>query len=412
MEKRVTTELMLMPRYVSRFACTGSDCEDTCCSVWRIGLDEPSLAQYEASQDPELRPIIDQFIKRNPTPQTTQDYGFIEKRDTPCQECPFLDEARLCRIQSRLGAEGLSDACDSYPRAIAQCGDFHQMVLRPSCPEAARLALLAEDAFDMEASEATVRTGIVNRFTPQFGLSMEAMEDIRTQLFQILQTRELDLSRRLAVLGVFCQRLTELLQQDKGANIQGLFKTMEAVLENGALQIPLKPQAAREYTRAKFAWTHLVGMLNTPMSPHQRKVMEAVVSGLGIPADGGPDEAALMRGLELGTVRLDLALKGAPLLLEHYLYNEALGDVFPWSEENPYRHFINLLLGFTLLRVMLVGRAASQEATLTPQELVDTVQVFYRKTQHAAKGAKIVDWLSPGFNLGDTTSLGTLLMVV
>jgi len=412
MEKLVTTESMLMPRYVSRFACIGSDCEDACCSVWRVGLDEPTLLQYEASQDPELRPIIEKYVRRNPKPQTTLDYGHIEKRETPCQECPFLDESRLCRIQAKLGEEALSDACDSFPRNTVLCGDFHQMVLRLSCPEAARLALLEADAFDMDVSEASVRTGTIERIAPRFGLSMGEMEDIRTQLFQILQTRELDLSRRLAVMGVFCQRLTELLQQDKGANIQGLFKTMDAVMENGALQIPLKPLNAREYTRAKFAWSHLAAMRNTAVSPHQRKVLDAVASGLSIPADGSPDEAGLMRGLELGTARLEVALLGAPWLLEHYLFNEALSEVFPWSEKTPYRHFINLILGFTLLRVMLVGRAASQEATLTPQELVDTVQVFCKKTQHGAEGTRIVDWLSPGFNLGDATSLGTLLMVI
>lgn len=408
MEKQVTTGTMLAPKYVGRFSCIGSDCPDTCCSMARVPLDKDTFAEYEGCQDSDLRPLMEKHVKGNPAPQADREYGYIEASPS-CQECPFLDPSKLCIIQTRLGETGLSDACDAFPRSTIQFGEIHQMVMNLSCPEVARLALLEEDAFDLEIIEASVRSGMVAHFEPKGPLSMEDMDEVRTQMFQILLTRELDLSKRLAVLGFFCLRLTELLEQGLTSNLQGLIRTMNAVVENGAIQIPLKSLDQRQYIQAMFAWDHLAALENGSLSPRSRKVMDAVILGLGIPADGTPDEAALMHGLEVGTPRLDEALQAAPRLLEHYLFNEALREVFPWSDETPYRHFINLLLDFTLLRVMLVGRAAAQEAILTPSELVETVQVFVKCAQ---PGAKMVDKLKSGFALGDWTSLGSLLEVV
>ena len=404
-----TAGLMLMPRYVNRFACIGGDCEDTCCCAWQIDLDKACVLLYQASLDPELRPLFAKYVKRNPPPQTVRLYGQIEMLEAPCLECPFLDESRLCRIQTRLGEKALSDTCAHYPRNTVHLGDFHQMTLQLSCPEAARLALLEADAFDMEAHDARVRSGSVGRLDPKNGLTREDMDEIRTEMFQILLTRELDLSRRLAVLGLFCQRLTELIEQGKIANLPGLIRTMDAHMENGASQVPLKSLAERQSARVKFAWIFLLAMLISKLPPHQRRVIDAVASGLGIRADGQLDEAALMQGFKVGTERLDVALQAAPWVLEHYLDNEALREVFPWSKENPLQHFIHFLMRFTILRVMLAGRAAAQEDPLSPQALAETVQVFCRRVQN---GKKFIDQINPEVTEGDWTSLSTLFTLV
>ncbi|MDP2876916.1 MAG: hypothetical protein Q8O00_12085 [Holophaga sp.] len=49
--KKLITDTMLMPSYVSRFSCIGGDGEDTCCAGWtisvssRLYLHSPELAQ-------------------------------------------------------------------------------------------------------------------------------------------------------------------------------------------------------------------------------------------------------------------------------------------------------------------------------------------------------------------------------
>lgn len=409
MEKRSTAGPMLMPKFVSRFECTGGDCEDTCCSGWRIDLDRATLLQYESCEDPELRPLLQEYVKRNTADATVQACGHIQKLDDTAHYCPFLDAAKLCRIQSRLGAEGLSDTCSDYPRSTVLLGDFHQTTLKLSCPVAARLALLEPDAFDMEAREARVRTGGIGKLEPSLGLSLPNMDEIRTHMYQILHERGLDLSRRLAILGLYCQRLTELAEQGKQNNIPGLMDAMDAYVEQGAVSIPLRPREERERAQVQFASIFLLAMRVQELSPLQRRVVDAAVAALGINPDGTLDGDRLLNGYQAGAARLGKALESAPLVLEHYLLNEALRELLPWSLGNPMQHFIQFLLRFTILRVFLAGRAASKETPLTPWELAETVHVFCRRVQN---GRKIIDQFNLGSGAADWTSLRTLFTLV
>lgn len=408
MGKQVITGSMLMPKYAGRFACTGGDCPDTCCSGWRIDLDRATLLQYETSGDPELGPLFQKHVVRNAAVVTAQACGHIQKLDGPSHYCPFLDAARLCRIQERHGEDWLSDTCADYPRCTVQLEGHHQLTLQLSCPEAARLALLEADAFELEAGEATVRAAGSGRLEATGGLSLGVMEEVRTELFQVLQTRELDLARRLAILGLFCQRLAELIHGGQTANLPALLGLLDATVREGGARIPLKPDAERSESRSDFAWVFILGMRMSELPPMQRRVVDAVAAGLGIDASGARGEAHRQRYKE-GSSRLEAALADAPLLLEHYLLNEALREVFPWSKGDPMQHYIQFLLRFTILRVMLAGRAAAQETRLTPAELAETVQVFCRRMQH---GRKIIDLVRPEVIAGDWTSLRTLLTVV
>ena len=408
MDKQATTGPMLMPQYVGRFACTGGECPDTCCSGWRIDLDRTTLLRYETCEDPELQPLFSAFVVREAEHPKMQACGHIRKLEGPGHYCPFLDEAKLCRIQARYGEAWLSDTCSDYPRSTVELSEFRQLTLQLSCPEAARLALLEPDAFEWVAGEAEVRAGGVGRLAVRVGISLQEMEEVRTQMIQILLTPEVELSRRLAIMGLFCLRLKELIEQGKCANLPGLIGTIDAYLLDAATGIPLRPEPERQAARMEFAWVFLLGMRISELPPLQRKVIDAAVSALGIHADGRRDEAQLRRAAAAGPARLAAALQAAPMVLEHYLLNEALRELFPWAWEDPHQHFIHFLLRFTLLRVLLVGRAAAQEAVLTPVELAETVQVFCRRMQN---GKKILDQINPEVTGGDWTSLGTLFTV-
>lgn len=400
---------MLAPRYVGRFACIGGDCEDTCCAGWRIDLDPATLLQYEGCDDPELQPLMQEFVKRDDAARTVHACGFIQKLDGASHYCPFLDASKLCRIQSRMGEDWLGDACSDYPRSTVLLGDFHQTTLKLSCPVAARLALLEPDAFEPEALEIRVRSGGVGRLESWRCLPLGVMEELRTHMYQILAARELDVSRRLAILALYCQRLTELAEQGKADHLLGLMDAMDNYVETGAASIPLKGEEERESARIQFASVFLLSMRVPDLPPHQRRVVDESVAALGINADGTLDEVRMLHGCQTGAARLGAALESAPLVLEHYLLNEALRELLPWSFDSPHQHIVQFLLRFTVLRVMLGGRAASRESPLTPLELAETVQVFCRRMQN---GRKLTDLFSAGPAGTDWTSLKFLLSIV
>lgn len=379
---------VLAPRYVARFACTAGDCPDGCCAGGPVPLDAAALGRLEACEDPELRAIAAASVVRGPEPGA----GRIEPGADACRTCPFLDGGRLCRIHARLGAGALPESCATYPREGAELNGLGQLALRLSCPEAAGLALLDEDAMELEALEP--EGWALPRVEPRQGLDATDMEEVRTQLFQVLQTRELDLSLRLAVAGIFCQRLDELLQGGKGANLPGLFQAMDAVLENGAVQVPLKAPAVRRDLRVRVAKLALQGMGGPTSSPRVLRVLDEAAAGL----EGGAAD---------GEAKLALALEPCPWLLEHHLLNTAFREVFPWAPGGPFLHYARLMLDFAVLRGMLEGRAAARPGTLTPEELVETVQVFSR---WAEAGSPVLAKLRQ--ESADWITLGPLLALV
>lgn len=390
--KKKIQETILMPTYVSRFACTGGDCEDTCCAGWTITLDKESFQNYQTSFDPVLRPLISKYVKRVREVNLPEKHGVIVLKNDASRSCPFLSDKKLCLIQERSGENALSDTCAYYPRTVHRMGDLHQMTLSLSCPEAARLALLAEDAFGFVGQEASVSQGMVRIVPTKGGLSLEAMDEVRTLMIQILRSQDISLSKRLKIIGSFCERVTELIQKKQVANLPELLRSMEAELESGEAMAPLAGLSELPDVQAQIAGFIFVAAKKAPfLAPHVQQVMDEVTQGLGIQEGAPLDGPALIAAFEKGLERLRPSMEAVPWLLEHYLLNEALREFFPWGQENPRRHFVTFVVHYLIARLMLVGRAASREAPLTPGELAETIQVSARRYLHHATFAKQAD---------------------
>ena len=76
--------------FFDSFVCSGSACQNTCCSGWDIALDKETYDFYEASHG-----AFSKYVKKN-IGQTDGNY-FIKM--TEKKECPFLDEMGLCKIR-------------------------------------------------------------------------------------------------------------------------------------------------------------------------------------------------------------------------------------------------------------------------------------------------------------------------
>jgi len=380
--KKMVTDTMLMPAYASRFSCLGGDCEDTCCAGWGITLDKDSFLRYQSSFDPVLRPLFTQHVKRYAKSKSDEDYGHIELVKDECKSCPLLDERKLCRIHERLGEKALSDTCSHYPRTIHRFGGLHQLTLDLSCPEAARLALLAEDAFDFVAEDRTISQGFITVVRSKEGINLAAMEEVRSLIVQILRSPDIPLSSRLRVVGLFCERLDGLIQQRRFEDLPGLLGDMEQDLDSGAAMASLAGFAALPEVQAQVSAPFLMAGLKAFQSPHVRRVLEEVAQGLGFRDGLAPEGPDLVRCYEMGLARLAPALETVPWLMEHLVLNEVLRELLPWSEEGPKRQFAGLVVRHATARLLLVGRAASREVILSPLELAETVQVASRGFAH------------------------------
>lgn len=118
------------PTYYPSFSCLAGACPDSCCQEWAVQVDEESAQRYRALPGPlgdRLRQVL------------------TEEGDTILQiqdgRCPMWRQDGLCRIQAELGEAALCETCRNFPRLRHDYGDFVELGLELSCPEAARLIL-------------------------------------------------------------------------------------------------------------------------------------------------------------------------------------------------------------------------------------------------------------------------------
>ena len=121
----------LTPEYYHQFHCLAGACPDSCCKEWEVDVDPASADRYRALTGPlgdRLRQVLRD--SSNGTLMTIED-----------GRCPMWRQDGLCRIQAELGHNALCQVCQQFPRLRHAYGDFEELGLELSCPEAARLIL-------------------------------------------------------------------------------------------------------------------------------------------------------------------------------------------------------------------------------------------------------------------------------
>ncbi len=123
------------PEYYPNFQCSAAACPDSCCKDWTVDVDPQSAQAYRALSGPlgdRLRQVV----------QDT-DNGTVMTIENG--RCPMWRQDSLCRIHAELGHDALCQTCRDFPRLRHDYGNFVELGLELSCPEAARLILTAKE---------------------------------------------------------------------------------------------------------------------------------------------------------------------------------------------------------------------------------------------------------------------------
>jgi lysine-N-methylase len=122
---------VFFPAYYHSFQCLANRCPDSCCKEWTVDVD-PESACYYRQLDGALGDRLRQVLTDTPD-------GTVMTIESG--RCPMWREDGLCRIQAELGHDSLCKTCREFPRLTHDYGDFIELGLELSCPEAARLIL-------------------------------------------------------------------------------------------------------------------------------------------------------------------------------------------------------------------------------------------------------------------------------
>lgn len=344
------------PRYMRDFRCAGEACIDTCCQRWRVTVDRKSFDFLRKEvADPTLRPIIDKHLVRARSGDRRSRYGEIAMRDD--LTCPFLTQARLCRIQKTLGAEALPDLCREYPRVQLMVDRDLEQYATPSCPEIARLLLSGPDAIelsdvDLPASEVAAQSSLV--LTSAGTVYRTGFRDIRDTAISLIAAHAPD-----ADCGLFAVlMLTQALDGRSGTStdIRGFLADQSAILTSdefrtqfGSLRVD--PSIGLRLVKELVALRRLVGP-GRNVSAHYPEIMAQCVEGVGHCDD---DPARSLAGYRQARERFAGFVERHPWMLRNLLVDDLRRSAYPAGNTPPWEQAMELAIRYAFVKLMLIG---------------------------------------------------------
>ena len=191
--------VLYSPPYYHTFRCIAAACPDSCCHEWTVDIDPQTAARYRALEGDlgdRLRAVL-------------QDTGDGTVMVNEKGRCPMWRDDGLCRIQAQLGHDALSQTCRQFPRLRHDYGNFVELGLELSCPEAARLILSSDGGFLPQA----LPGGTEPDYEPEI---MDILRSSRKEALGYLRTAE-DLPHALAALLLYAHGVQGQLDGDPEA---------------------------------------------------------------------------------------------------------------------------------------------------------------------------------------------------
>ena len=209
---------IFFPKYYNDFSCVAGACPDSCCKEWSVDVDEQAARFYRELEGPlgdRLREVL----------QDTPDGTIMTIRDG---RCPMWRQDGLCQIQAELGHDALCKTCREFPRLRHDYGNFVELGLELSCPEAARLIL--NDAEALWESRTDASEGVAE----YDGEIMAILRRTRGEFMDFLSGSPLSVPQILTVLLLYAYEVQEELDGGEAAHL-----TPERYLQDAA-KLPLQ----------------------------------------------------------------------------------------------------------------------------------------------------------------------------
>ncbi|MNO69726.1 Flagellar biosynthetic protein FliU [compost metagenome] len=377
---------VLMPTYMNKFTCIGGECEDTCCVGWQITLDKKTYKSYKNSKHPQLSKVFQNSMKRNKS-EATNNSNYASLRLDECGRCPMLNQDNLCGVQLNLGEEMLSPTCTTYPRVINQVNNILEMSAKLSCPEAARLALLNKEKMECKEVEIDINPLWSLFSTLDVSKSTSAEKyfwNIRIFTIDILQNREWSIEDRLIFLGLFIQKLENLLSQEQVEFIPQLIQDYSVMMENSSTQAVFDRIKGDVKMQMRIIMHLISGRAQLGVSSERYvECFNDMLSGFG----ENKEDILNIEQLEQQYMNnyksyYEPFIKDHSYMLENYLVNQVFESLFPKNVDQLFGDYLLIVVLFMLIRIHLVG-ISGYAKQLNDEIVVKVVQSFSRVNVHS-----------------------------
>lgn len=373
---------MLVPQYIKKFRCIGSDCENTCCGGWNITVDPPTYKKYRGIDDYELKNKLTTYVRKNRNNINEYDFAKIKLSQG---RCPFLLENELCEIHSKLGEEHLGYTCAVYPREYMEVDGVIEESLTISCPEAARLVLLNTnlmefDQEEMEFPDRNIHRGSIN-INPLKKQWTDYFWELRIGIIEILQNRAYTIEERLFIAGLALQKIDKTIQNDKIEVIPTIIDTTINNLNNGNYKGVLSTLPSSMEIQSEMC-SGLIDKwyVDKQIDDKYKKCLLDVIEGLQLDEErtNGQSQKIYEKGC---SQYYKPFLEEKEYIMENYLVNNVFKNCIPLDKNSPFESYTKLILQYALMKIHLIG-IANKNGKLDEDKILSTMYLVERTYGH------------------------------
>jgi lysine-N-methylase len=398
-------------RYMAEFQCLGGECEDTCCTGWRVDVDESHYKKLKRllERDPADEALFRRAFERNESPNRAR-HDFARLKLLDDQKCLYLDGAGLCTLHERFGERVLPDICATYPRTVSLAQHRMELTGALSCPEVVRRALLDERALDLvPVPPGLMGRGLVTQEVgPEIAHAYPAhLDDVRGTLYQLLDDGAYPIASRLFFAVYFAGRTREFFHADAPYADGDRLRREMAAFDDPRLREALHEQFRASRPSSEPVAVVILKVLASRMRGRTavafRRLLAEVLdsyaraSGGVIDADGQRHDVTLSPErvwqiyCERRAARLPLFGERLDLYFTNYAKNFVMREWYVYVP-NLVAYLQMLLLRVAMLRFLLFSHPRLDEVAAEADEarqrealdriLVEVVYTFSRSLDH------------------------------
>lgn len=201
---------VLAPFYFDEFSCIGSKCSETCCTGWKIIIDNETYDKYQQIEGEFGIKLINSIA----VDAKNQKVFTLNKEGS----CPFLNSNHLCDIYINIGEELLCKTCMIYPRSLKIYGDIVERDLTLSCPEVARILVSNSESIDFCYGEYDGDKGEENEIDND--LLFNALIAGRGLSVDLMQIKEIPIWKRAYLCLVIADKMQKNIDKNEITLIQ------------------------------------------------------------------------------------------------------------------------------------------------------------------------------------------------
>ena len=296
-------------------------------------------------------------------------------------KCPLICKDDMCYIQRNLGAEALSEVCQTYPRKAVVLGNCQLRSLSMTCPVAAEEALFSSDGMVLEIidnqNERDNNFNLVLRDLNKKRLAdTKAIDSVIIGGLLILQNRDFSREERMVLLGLFLDRVDDIELGDETSD-----KIIDIAL---AYQTEKFQDEAREIMSAFFFEVEKYQQIMTKLLSEAAEQEQ-----LGALAE-------LQKQVDNYTVMHDKWQQSLEneygRAIDNFWLQEFLHHGYPFRFEGSFMHnYLAYILSYKMWEIILYGYIAQVDHILKKDGLMLAINTYSRIMDHKRKYLPIID---------------------